>query len=154
MNIYLIRHGKAERNQRSGEKELTQIGKEKVQANTNIWKNFIPKFDYLVSSPKTRAVQTAETIAEAYEIKKENFMIDDKVSSGSKVEDIIELANSLDAEDIGFVGHLPDVANHLSDLISNSGMQADFDTGGIAKVTYEGKAKLKMGVLQLLLKSV
>lgn len=154
MNIYLIRHGQAERSQDSGEKELTQTGKEKVEKNTKLWKHLIPKFDYIISSPKKRAVQTAETIAEAYNIGKDNFIVDDKISSGSKVEDVTELANSLDSEDIAFVGHLPDVQNHLADLVSKSGMQAEFSTSGIAKVKYEGKAKLKMGILELLISSV
>ena len=153
MNIYLIRHGEADRPEPDAEKELTPAGKTSLVNQLTIWKNYIQEFDYIVSSPKKRTIQTAEYISEQFLKDHNNFLKDDKVGPGSKIEDIIELANILDAEDIAFTGHLPDVENHLSDLISNSGMQARFKPACLAKISFEGKAGKSKGTLELFLNS-
>ncbi len=49
------------------------------------------------------------------------------------------------------LGHEPDFSEHVSQLISNSGAKIDFKKGMIAKISFNGKAKLTRGVLEFLI---
>lgn len=107
MNIYLIRHGDAEKavvGKKDFDRELTQSGKLKMKAACESWKNLIDKFDFIVSSPLVRTIQTAQIISETFGIMNK-IIPDRKLSPGCRVENIIEIANSLGGEDIAFVGH-------------------------------------------------
>ena len=153
MNIYLIRHGDAEKaaiGKKDFDRDLTQSGRLKIKVAASGWKNFIASFDYIVSSPLIRALNTAKIIAEEYNFKKE-IVIDKKLAPGSKTENLIEIANSLNYEDVAFVGHQPDMSEHLSNLISGNWANIDFKKGAIAKVSFNNKAHPSKGVLEFLI---
>ncbi len=152
MNIYLIRHGDAEKaviGKKDFDRELTQSGKLKMKLAAQSWKNLIEKFDLIISSPLIRTLQTANIIAEVYEVKSKSI-IDKKLSPGSRSESIIELANAANVEDIAFVGHQPDMSEILSDLISSKGVVVDFKKGAVAKISFHNKAHISKGVLEFL----
>jgi phosphohistidine phosphatase len=153
MNIYLIRHGDAEKSsigKRDYDRELTASGRIKLKSAVLSWKNLIKGFDSIVVSPLVRAVQTANIIAELYGIT-DKILIDKKLSAGSRTESIIEIANSLNCEQIAFVGHQPDLSEILSDLISPKGAYIDFKKGAIAKVSFGSKADVARGTLEFLI---
>ncbi len=153
MNIYLVRHGDAEKislNKKDSERELTAAGKTKLKNAAAAWKQYVPPFDYLVSSPLARALQTAKVIEEFFEVKNE-MIVDRKLSPGSSTNDIIEIANSLNADNIAFVGHQPDFSEHVSNLISSGGANVDFKKAALAKISFHGKVHLSRGVLEFLI---
>ncbi len=154
MNIYLIRHSDAENSSlttKDFERKLTHNGIVKIRKAAEGWKHFISSFDYIISSPLIRSVQTAEQIAEIFNIKKSNFIIDKKLKSGSRLDDIIEITDSLNAEDIAFVGHQPEFSEHVSDLISQTNSYIDFKKAAIAKINFYNKVKKGKGLLEFLI---
>ncbi len=153
MNIYLIRHGEAVRadaGKKDFDRELTPAGELKTKTAAANWKYFIDNFDYIISSPLVRAIQTANIIAEIYGMKAK-VITDKKISPGSKSESIIEIANSLDCKDIAFVGHQPDLSEHLSNFISAKGASVEFKKSAIAKISFSSKARLAKGILEFLI---
>lgn len=152
MNIYFIRHGIAEEKvlgESDFDRKLSPEGVEKLKTSAKAWKVFIRGFDYLISSPLLRAVQTAEVIKTIFSIRE--IYTDKRLSPGSTTEDVIELVNEYDAEDIAVFGHEPDFSMHVSNLISSSGASIDFKKGAIAKISFPSKARLSGGVLEFLI---
>jgi phosphohistidine phosphatase len=155
MNIYLIRHGDTEKvsiGKKDFDRELTSSGRIKLKSAILNWKNIIREFNFIVTSPLVRAVQTANIIAELYGTGN-NILIDKKLSPGSRTESLIEIANSLESEEIAFVGHQPDLSEQLSDLISTKSAYIDFKKGAIAKVSFGNKVSIAKGTLEFLIPS-
>jgi phosphohistidine phosphatase len=153
MNIYLIRHGDSEKIstiKKDTERKLTPDGEQKLKIATEGWKLLAPQFSHIISSPISRALQTAEIIAQAYKFTG-NIITDKRLISGNKTEGLIDLANEILGHDMAFVGHEPDFSEHISHLISNSGVRVDFKKGMIAKISFEGRAKMSRGVLEFLI---
>jgi phosphohistidine phosphatase len=152
MNIYLIRHGDSEgisKGLKDSERKLTPDGEQKIKNASIFWKNIVPEFDCITSSPYLRAVQTAKIIASAYNYKKEIY-IDKRLGCGSETESLIEILNSLQSGEIAIVGHQPDLSNHLSRLISGSGTSVEFKKGAIAKISFSNKVREGKGILEFL----
>lgn len=153
MNIYIVRHGDAERssiNKKDSLRELTAEGKEKMKTAVRGWKRLISNVDFIVSSPYIRARQTAEIIKTELDFEKD-ILIDDKLKSGSNSEDLIMLANSLEGEDIFFVGHEPDCSDFLSLLTSSSGIFVDYKKGMISKVSFNNRVRPGKGILEFII---
>jgi phosphohistidine phosphatase len=153
MNIYLIRHGDSEKistNKKDTERKLTPDGEQKLKIAAEGWKLLVPQFSHIISSPISRALQTAEIIAQAYKFTG-NIITDKRLISGNKTEGLIDLANEIMGHDMAFIGHEPDFSEHVSHLISNSVVRVDFKKGMIAKISFDGRAKMSRGVLEFLI---
>lgn len=146
MNIFIIRHGEADNSTPDSSRRLTDQGKAKLIANIQIWKKKIPQFDYLIHSPVRRAEETAHLINDYFEVA-HHRMEDEAIAPGSYTESILTLANSLEAENVAFVGHQPDCSMHISNLISNSGANVHFSPGTLAGIKFINSAKLSSGSL-------
>ena len=154
MNIYLIRHSDAENSSPSatdGERRLTPKGIDKIRRAAEGWKEVISKFDFIVTSPLARALKTAEIVADVYKLEKSKIIIDRRIKSGGNIDDVIEIANSLEEEEIAFVGHQPEFSEHVSELISQSYAYIDFKKAAIAKINFYNKAKKGKGLLEFLI---
>lgn len=153
MNLYLVRHAEAEKTQpgkRDYERKLSKDGVKSIEYASSRWKYFINHLDHICASPYSRAVETAEIIALAFDYKRE--IIKDKVlSAGSNTKDLIELVNALEGNDILIVGHQPDLSEHLSGLISSRGASIEFRKTALAKITFNGKADFSRGYLEYLI---
>ncbi|RPI68810.1 MAG: hypothetical protein EHM47_14085, partial [Ignavibacteriales bacterium] len=155
MNIYLIRHGEAESISSAKsdfDRNLTPAGKELIKIAAEGWKKIIPSFNIIASSPLTRAVQTAEIISTVFGLK-EKILVDKRLTSGCKPEDIIDFIKSVKGEDIAIVGHEPDMSRNVSALVSSIGMYCEFGKGTLAKVTFHGRVRLSEGTLEHLIPS-
>jgi phosphohistidine phosphatase len=153
MNIYLIRHGDAERTSpglSDFERKLTKEGKIQLKASAERWKNLVTGFDYIVTSPLTRAVQTAKIITDVFEYNNE-IIKDQRLGGGGNTEGLIEIADSLDGDDIAFVGHQPDFSQYLSDLISSGYARIEFKKAAIAKIYFHNRMQISRGVLEFLI---
>jgi phosphohistidine phosphatase len=112
MRLILIRHGKAEEPDEAHKKDdalraLTPEGRRKMKAAAKGLRELIPKIDLLATSPKKRAVQTAQVVYAAYNDKPQ-FVELDLLAGGSPQKIIAWIkAHDLDAATVGFVGHEP-----------------------------------------------
>src|SRR5664279_110541 len=91
MNIYLIRHSDSEgisKGLKDSERKLTPEGELKIRNASLFWKNLIPEFDYIFSSPYLRALQTAKIIASVYNHKKDCLLY---TSDAADEEDSVDL---------------------------------------------------------------
>ena len=152
MNIFLIRHGKAEPAspaKKDIDRELTEEGISIIKRSAGFWKNGIISFDFIITSPFKRAVQTAEIIAELMNYKNE-LIKDSVLSPGSSTRSVIELAEVLSGGNIAFVGHQPDMSFHISSLACNSQVNLKFSPASIAKVSFNGNPKPGKGILEFL----
>jgi len=155
MNIYLIRHGDAEKasvQKKDSERTLTPEGEQKIKTAAEGWKLLIPQFSHIISSPLVRALQTAEIVAQVYKFTGK-IITDKRLMFGNKTEELINLANEIMGHDMAFVGHEPDFSEHVSRLTSNSGVKIDFKKGMIVKISFPAKAKISRGVLEFLIPS-
>lgn len=153
MNIYLVRHGDAEKssmNKRDSERELTPEGKIITKAASAAWKNLIPEIDLIISSPYIRAYQTAEIIASVLGVKNQ-IVKDKKLSPGSNTESLVEIAQNYSSGNIMFVGHQPDFSEHLANLVSGSGAYFEFRKSAVAGIAFSNKVKLGRGTLMFLI---
>ena len=156
MNIYLIRHGKSEPvvpGKKDSERKLTEEGSLIVEASANGWKELIPGFDQIITSPYLRAKQTAQIISDLFHFPGD-IVEDNILAPGSVTRNIIELANALNGNDIAFVGHQPDMGYHISDFISVNGVNIKFSPSSIAKISFENNAASGKGILMFLLPPV
>lgn len=153
MNIYLIRHGDSEKSsvdKKDFDRELTPQGRSVTSNAALFWKKIIPAFDYIISSPYKRAVQTAEIIAGNFGLLNE-IITDKKLSPGSSTEDLIEIARAYNCNNIALVGHQPDMSEHLSALISASGIKVEFKKSSIAKISFGSRVRMGRGTLEFLI---
>jgi len=153
MNIFLIRHGKAEaalQTKKDIDRELTEEGKKIIKRSVGFWKNGIISFDFIITSPFKRAVQTAEIIAELMNYKND-LIKDSALFPGCSTRSIIELAEVLNGDNIAFVGHQPDMSYHISTLVCGSQLNLKFSPASIAKVSFKGNPNPGKGILEFLL---
>lgn len=153
MNIYLIRHGDSEKSsidKKDSDRELTPNGKLITRTAASAWKKIIPSVDYIISSPYKRAVQTAEIIADVLKTGSD-IITDKKLAPGSKTEDIVELVRAYNCENIILVGHQPDMAEHISALVSSSSIQVEFKKSAIAKISFGSRVRMGKGNLEFII---
>jgi phosphohistidine phosphatase len=153
MNIFLIRHGAAEEKTLFGkdsERKLTSKGKTDLKRSIDIYKPLLVNIETVISSPYKRAFQTAEIVQEELKLKKD-ILIDNRLSPGSRIENILELCNEIDTDNVALIGHEPDISQHVSDLSSNSGIKINIRKGSIVKISFISKPRLSEGILEFLL---
>ena len=153
MNIYLIRHGKAEQpsdGKPHEERALTIDGIEIVKASTDLWKNFIYSFDIILTSPLKRARQTAQIIHNTF---KTEFDVVEEISllNGGLTEDLLRIARSMNLNDIAMVGHQPDIGIHIASMTGSSNTNFKIPPAAIAKIHFKDKPRIGQGVLEFLI---
>lgn len=153
MNLYLIRHSVAENisiNKKDFERELTEDGKQIINKASRTWKTFIHNFDLILSSPLTRAVQTAEIISKNIqsvpEVIKEN-----NLGIGCRTSDLIDLLNGMDFKNIAVVGHQPDLSHHIINFCGTGNFNLVFPPAALAKIEFENSIKSAKGKLVYLI---
>ncbi|MCI5052286.1 MAG: histidine phosphatase family protein [Simkaniaceae bacterium] len=128
MQIYLIRHGHYETEQ------LSKKGIEEIEKVGHFLKTEGVHPDMITSSPKMRAIETAEILAKALNHPLDRLNTQEVFSPNSPPEEAIELLSSLAVLDALIVcGHLPSIeliANMLQPEPVNS-----FATGTTCLVT-------------------
>lgn len=149
MNLYLIRHSIAENisiEKKDFDRELTLEGKEVIIKTSKAWKNYIEQFDIVLSSPLTRAVQTAEIISSQLQ-SNQNIIRDNNLGTGSRTPDLIELLNSFNYENVAIVGHQPDLSIHINNFCGTGSFNLVFPPAALAKIEFENSIKYGKGRL-------
>jgi phosphohistidine phosphatase len=144
MNLYILRHGLAVDRGAAGypndeDRPLTAKGKRKLRKIANAMKSLKLKFDLILSSPYTRARQTAETVVECLGQRRKLEFSEDLVPGGS-TEDLIQYLNRLKsrADDVMLVGHEPYLSGLISLLVSgDSDFRVVMKKGGLCKLSVQ-----------------
>ena len=153
MNLYVIRHGKAEISSEmkpDEERELTAEGIILVKNAAGIWKEFINTFDLVISSPIKRAIQTAVIIREVFDVKKDVVEFSSLLNGGT-TEDLLNDVSSLEFKDIAMIGHQPDIANHISRMTSQNDINLKIQPAAIAKIFFKDKLAIGEGIMEFLI---
>ncbi len=119
MRLVIIRHGPAgDRSEWEAEgrddrlRPLTTKGKKEVRRAAKGLRILVPQLDTLATSPLTRAVETADIVAEAYGCE---VQVLDSLTPESRPEQLMAwLEDHRAAATVGVVGHEP----HLSALVA------------------------------------
>lgn len=131
MKLYLVQHAKAASTDVDPERPLSDQGRQDIQKVAAFIKSLNLSVDYLWHSTKTRAIQTAEVLAEVVKINKEIIERDGLAPNDNVTAIKDELASA--QQDTMIVSHMPFVSK-LASLLLTSREFADtvaFRQGGI-----------------------
>ena len=136
MRLYFVRHGIAEDLAASDfDRALTKRGRRRVATSARVMKRLGLEPIRIFSSPRLRALQTAEIIAEALETP---VTISEAVNFGFDLGDLRRLTRNLSADDeVMFVGHNPDMSLLVSEL---TGVDVSMKKGGLARIDLLGRS--------------
>jgi phosphohistidine phosphatase len=136
MSLYFLRHGlAAERLTWEGDDSLRPLTKKGIQAMLDEAKRMVAldlALDLILSSPLTRAFQTADIVAGRLKLQ-DNLFQDERLSPGFDLDDLESiLQDHPEAQNVMLVGHEPDFSLTLGALIG--GGRILFKKGGLARV--------------------
>lgn len=130
MKLYFMRHGEASDDAPTDElRPLTEKGKKRIQNAAKVLKKMNVTLDTIYASPRVRAKQTAEIVAEVLGNEVE---ISDDVNFHFNVDRLKNLLTGKNEEaHVMFVGHNPS----MSELIQTiTGANVNLKTGAVARV--------------------
>jgi phosphohistidine phosphatase len=144
MEIYLVRHGDAEpaifnTPEEDYERQLTESGEETLRYEALGLKNFVDSFDYILTSPYTRALQTAEIFADIFEYP-DKIIKTLALKPPGNTEALLEEIESLeDAERVLCIGHTPSIGEIASEIVTSIQEEDffDFRKGAILRLDME-----------------
>ena len=154
MELYLLRHGKAEDGKpgmADRDRELTVEGIASMNEELPGIKKNIPKLDCILTSPYPRAAQTARIAAAAYGIEDKVEELDALAMENAEevvAERLRQLPDDAAALCVGHTPLLGDLAYHLSGSQAAYGIKK----GGLAKITFPRKPKQGKGAFEWMLK--
>ncbi|WP_457567765.1 SixA phosphatase family protein [Desulfurobacterium sp.] len=132
--IYLIRHAKAvSRENWKGsdcDRPLKEKGKREFREFVERIKGLFPSKLVIVSSPCSRAVETARILAEVVkaEVRTTKLLLPD-----AEVDDYVEVLSEFDGN-VAIVAHQPDLSIFLNELVCINPSRIRFKKGAVAKV--------------------
>lgn len=150
MKLYLIQHGIALPEEKDPEKSLSPEGKEETQRTAEFLKTKNIEVDAVWHSPKLRAAQTAQIIANSIlcpEIKER-----DDLNPLDSVENFPQEIKSLN-KNLMIIGHLPFLQKLASLLLSRSetNQSISFKNSGVVCLEYTDNWKISWMVTPSLL---
>jgi phosphohistidine phosphatase len=158
LNIFVLRHGIAvdlgsPGISKDADRPLTPKGERKLWQVADAMAALDLSFDLILTSPYTRALQTAELIAEALTAKKKLEQTDHLTPGGSSRKLIEYIAAQKPApEDVLLVGHEPCLSDLISYLISgDTHVSVLMKKGGLCKLSIESLQYGRCAVLEWLL---
>jgi phosphohistidine phosphatase len=131
MKLYLVQHAKAVPKQIDPERPLTEEGYSEIRNIAEFIRPLNLKVDYIWHSPKRRAIQTADVLAEIATIRKNRTARDGLGPNDDVTALTAELAST--TNDIMIIGHLPFLSKLTSLLLTGSELTdvVDFKNAGV-----------------------
>jgi phosphohistidine phosphatase len=134
--LYFLRHGRAGDSPSADDdaRALTDDGIAALRAAAPAWRRLNLRPDLVLSSPLTRARQTAELVCEAVG---GTPTIDDRLAPGATWGDFARaMAAQPDARRVLFVGHEPDLSRAIVELTGAASVR--MRKGGLACLEFYG----------------
>ena len=152
MKLYFLRHGLAwDRTEWKGsddDRPLTDKGKERMERGAAAMADLGLELDAIVTSPLTRAHQTASIVAAALNTK-DKLVVDNRLGTGFGKESVAAvLRDYADSECLMLVGHEPGMSEAISALIG--GGRIVCKKGGLACVELAEPSSMKGNLLWLI----
>jgi phosphohistidine phosphatase len=144
MNLFLLRHGLAVDRSKPGFKKdsdrpLTPKGKQRLWRVAEAMEEMDLEFEAIITSPFVRAAQTAEIIAEAFELGKKLSSTEHLTPNGNP-KLLLEHLNQLTPAPKGvlLVGHEPYLSQLIGLLVAgNTNVLVDLKKGALCKLEIE-----------------
>ncbi len=140
MEIYILRHGIAVDRGTPGYKKdsdrpLTKEGEEKMHQIADTVLAMGLKFDLILSSPYTRAEQTAQIVADTLD---HEVTFTKSLAPDANALELIAEINDEKPHSVLLVGHEPDLSRLISVLVcGTSDSSFELKKGGLCKLTAE-----------------
>jgi phosphohistidine phosphatase len=130
MRLYFVRHGKAEQSAASDEqRQLTAEGQARLATEAQVIARLGIHPQVIYSSPRIRAQQTAQIIAQALGM---TITVQEALDYGFNRDAVAALIRDLDASaELMFVGHNPTLPQVVHSL---TGSSIEMKTGSLARV--------------------
>lgn len=143
MRLYFLRHAEAvDIAPDDHNRQLTERGRERTRTAAKVMRLLDIGPEVIFSSPRLRALQTAEIVGEALGIE---ITVHETLNFGFNADDLAGLIDRYDEDaEILFVGHEPDFSDILTDL---TGADLIMKKGGLARVDLSHKARPLTGEL-------
>ena len=148
MTLYLVQHGNQNPSEIDPEKGLSEKGRSDVRHLANFLQKAKISVPEIYHSPKARAVQSAEILAEV--LSPSNGIVEkENITPMDPIDPMVDEVSARD-EDLMVVGHLPYLSKLASKLLANN-EDADvvaFQQGGcVALENEKGKWRVKWMVV-------
>ena len=158
MDIYILRHGKAEERSQNissdSKRRLTEVGKRDLQCIAKAISNLDIKFDVVISSPLVRAKQTADITLKQVKSKKKTITIWNELKPEIPVNETIKkLATMKPTSSVLLVGHEPHLTMLIGALISPDSNHVDISLkkGGFVHIRgFHEKSRISGSLLCIL----
>ena len=137
MILYLVRHGIAvdrsdPKSPAEADRPLTAKGVQKTRSTALGVKELGVKPDVFISSPYTRAAQTAEIFAEALEFAVDKIRVSDALKPAANPAEIIREISQLRAKEVMCFGHAPHLDVTIAQLAGARGVFTELKKAGVA----------------------
>jgi phosphohistidine phosphatase len=158
MELYLLRHAIAVLRGAPGydddsKRPLTPEGERKMRRIARAMQALDVEFDLILSSPFTRARQTAEIVAGVFRAEKK-LVLEDSLTVGGDLRELIHRINTAygTLERILLIGHEPSMSELISVLIAgDTRVSIALRKGGLCKLTTDALRYGQCATLECLL---
>ncbi len=136
MDIYLVRHGAAHTKEDDPERHLNKDGLEQCRLSGRALRRLGTRLDLVISSPKARARQTAEIIADEVGYPKDEIKVTETLEPMASPKDTISYINNFtEKNNVMLASHLPLLGNLASELLSKSTqISFYFEAGAVCQI--------------------
>jgi phosphohistidine phosphatase len=153
MKLLVVRHAIAEEREDwaprpDSARPLTRRGEERMKRAAVGLRHVVPELHTLLTSPLTRAAQTADIIAAAYGRKPAPRALH-QLAAGESVEALVDALPQAGADDVvAVVGHEPDLSTLVGYLLTGQPRSfMEFRKGGACMLRFDGAAQAGAGML-------
>lgn len=156
----MIRHAIAEEREDfaatgrdDSERPLTEEGRSRMRRVCAGLRELVPSIDVLASSPYTRAVQTAEIVADRYGIEPRDVVREDALVPDAALDSFIRWIQRRSRDGIvAVVGHEPHLGLLVTWLMTGfAESRVEMKKGGVALLDFDGQPGAGLATLRWLL---
>lgn len=152
MKLYFLRHAQAVEGTADvadHDRELTESGRQRTQIAARVMKRLGLQPAHIYSSPRVRAVQTAEIVAQALRMRVE---LTEQVNFGFSLSAVADLIAGVGVDgEVMFVGHEPSMSGVVHAL---TGGAVTMKKGGLARVDVLDDVSLQGALVWLIAPAV
>lgn len=158
MKLYLLRHGPAaprdpHKYPRDVARPLTPAGRKRLRNAVIGMKALGLRFDHVLTSPLTRARQTARIVVVEMNLSPGSKVLRALAPGGTSQEVLDGIAHARAENNLLLVGHEPGLSRLAADLISRSGanIALELKKGGLCLVEFDDEVRPGAGRLVFLM---